>query len=114
MNTTSEPSQHSSVVAYVCSASECGEIATVLVERETAAETPPCGEHWQAVRLLADHPLSAAMVLPRPRCFVATCQAHAVEIVVHLDGTYLPCCERHLDDLSWVTPEISGGGSQDV
>jgi hypothetical protein len=114
MNTTPEPFQRSSVVAYVCSASDCDEIATVLIERETQAESPLCGEHWQAARVLADHPLSAVMVLPRPRCFVATCHAPAIEVVVNLDGTYLPCCETHLEDLSWVTPEPSDCESGDA
>jgi hypothetical protein len=114
MNTTSEPFQRTSVLALVCSASKCGEIATVLIERETQAESPLCAEHWQAVRVLADHPLSAVTALPRPRCFVATCQAPAIEIVVHLDGTHLPCCETHLEDLSWVTPESSNAESDNA
>ena len=63
--------------------------------------------------MLADDPLSAVRVLPRPECFVAACQLPAIEIVIHLDGTYLPCCETHLEDLSWVTPESSGRESDD-
>jgi hypothetical protein len=100
-----DPSPSTSTVAYLCIASGCPEIATVLVKRAAQALSPLCGEHWQAARLLAGDPLGAVRVLRRPRCFVATCQTPAIEIVIHLDGTYLPCCETHLEDLSWVTPE---------
>lgn len=104
-----EPPEATSVVAYVCSVTGCAEIATVMVERDPHAEAPFCGEHWQAARKLADHRLSAIMVLPRPHCFVSACATPALEIVVHVDGALVPCCERHLEDLSWVTPELSRG-----
>jgi hypothetical protein len=108
MNTTTCPLRKSTTVAYLCSAAGCSEIATILVVPESRAESPLCGEHWQATRRLADGPFSAVHVLPRPECFVAACQTPAVEIVVHLDGTHLPCCDTHLEDLSWVTPEATG------
>ena len=109
MNPIPELSAPTSVVAYVCSVTGCGEIATVMVERDSHVEAPFCGDHWQVARILADNRLSTIMVLPRPHCFVAACATPALEIVVHLDGALLPCCEQHLDDLSWVTPELSRG-----
>ena len=90
MTTTSHPSPSASTVAYVCIASGCPEIATVLVEREARVLSPLCGEQWQAARVLADDPLCAARVLPRPECFVAACELPAIEMVIHLDGTNLP------------------------
>jgi hypothetical protein len=114
MNTISQPSPSPSTDAHVCIASGCPEIAAVLIKREAPASSPLCGEHWQAARVLADDPPSAVRVLPRTRCFVAACQTPAIEIVIHLDGTYLPCCETHLEDLSWVTPESSGRQSENV
>lgn len=115
MNTTSHPSPSPSTAAYVCIASGCADIATVLIERDAPASSSPlCAEHWQAARSLSDHPFSTVRVLPRPRCFVATCPTPAMELIVYLDGTYIPCCETHLEDLSWVTPELGCRESDDV
>ena len=112
MKPITRPSQYSTT-AYLCSAAGGPEIATILIEPESRAETPLCGEHWQATRLLAEDPFTAVHVLSRPRCFVTACLTPAIEIVAHLDGTYLPCCETHLEDLSWVTPESTGTESDD-
>lgn len=93
--------------AFLCSVGRCDEIATIVVDHHNRAESPLCGEHWQTARHLTGDRLSTITILPRPRCFVAGCGESAIEIVVHLDGTLLPCCERHLEDLSWVTPKTS-------
>jgi hypothetical protein len=114
MNTIMGLSDPSRIIASVCSAPGCAEIATVLVEGEVGEQAPLCGPHWQAARKRPEHPPKVLTVLPRPECFVATCREPAVEIVVHLDGALLPCREPHIKDLSWVTPESSGDESDDA
>jgi hypothetical protein len=101
---TSASDEATGLVRYTCSVESCAEIATVLVDGGPRSDLPLCGEHWQTARSLASDGLAAVMVLPRPCCFVAACGSPALEIVVHLDGTLLPCCERHIEDLCWVTP----------
>ena len=92
-------------VAFVCSVTGCGEIATVLVEHAGTSERPLCPEHWHEACAAVPSVLTVSRILPRPLCFVRDCRKGAVEIVRHIDETVLPCCEQHLNDLSWVVPE---------
>lgn len=91
-------------VAFGCSATGCGEIATIMVESGVNAERPYCPVHWQAVRVQSPVPRSCLRILDRPPCFRLDCLHGAVTLMSHVDGTLLPLCEEHLDDLSWVVP----------
>ena len=91
--------------AFACVVSTCREIATIVVTCGDSTERPLCGEHWMRAQEAAGHQLAAGRTLARSLCFVAECRAGAVEIMVHVDSSLLPCCEGHLNDLSWVTPE---------
>ena len=95
----------SGVAAFACIVQDCVEVATILIAHRDSTEQPLCASHWQAAHQAAVTKLRPVTVLPRPACFVPGCGAGAVQIMRHLDDNHLPCCERHLDDLSWVMPE---------
>ena len=92
-------------VAVVCSVATCGEIATIMIEHRARAEQPRCAEHWQQAHGSAPQSLNVVRTLP------------ATELLRHQlrerggggHGAHrripLPCCESHLDDLSWVVPD---------
>ncbi len=98
-----------------CCAIGCNEVASILVALEDS-ELPFCGNHWQELRQ-GSHRVSRVLeVLDRPDCFTNGCSSPAVSVMTHLDGTGLPVCENHLDDLSWVTPtdgEVAGARLSD-
>ena len=83
----------------------CDDVASILVESNPGSAEAYCGRHWDQLRL----PLAAAdLCIPnRPTCFLSACSGPAACISTHLDGTLLPVCEVHLDDLSWVSPTPS-------
>src|SRR4051794_5807129 len=91
------------LLACCCSAVGCDEVATVIVDVGDQSELPFCGRHWDQIRGPEANRRVRA-VLDRPDCFRSVCTAPAVSVMTHLDGTPLPVCERHLDDLSWITP----------
>ena len=80
-------------------------MSAIVVTCGGGTEHPLCGEHWMGAQEAAGHRLAAVRTLARPLCFVAGCHAGAVELMVDVDSSLLPCCESHLNDLSWVTPE---------
>lgn len=57
-------SQVGGVTALVCRAADCGEIATVLVERQHSTEQPLCPEHWHAACSAVPGVLAVSRVLP--------------------------------------------------
>ncbi len=87
---------------WCCSAIGCDNVASIVVDSNRGSVEAYCGRHWDELRL----PFAAAeLYLPnRPTCF-HTGLPHARGVHQdHLDGTLLPVCEAHLDDLSWVSP----------
>ena len=91
---------------WCCSAIGCDSIASIVVQSGTDAPYAYCGLHWDELRRPFGHE-NAIYVPDRPDCFHTDCQTPAVSVMTHLDGTYLPVCELHLDDLSWVSPTPS-------
>src|SRR3954451_15379655 len=87
------------LLAYCCSAVGCDEVATIIVDVGDQLELPFCGRHWDQIRGSETNRRVRA-VLDRPDCFRSVCTRHAVSVMTHLDGTPLPVCETHLDDLS--------------
>ena len=87
---------------WCCSAIGCDNVASIVVDSNRGSVEAYCGRHWDELRL----PFAAAeLYLPnRPTCFHSACSTPAVCIRTHVDGTLLPVCEAHLDDLSWVSP----------
>ena len=90
---------------WCCSAIGCDDVASILVESNPGSAEAYCGRHWDELRV----PFAAAeLYIPhRPTCFHSACSTPAVCIKTHLDGTRLPVCDAHLDDLSWVSPTQS-------
>jgi hypothetical protein len=87
-----------------CQAQNCLEVATIRVETLDTGELTLCPIHWLEMRRRMQTALQVLRQLGRPTCFKADCTAGAVSVMPHLDERPLPVCEKHLEDLSWVTP----------
>ena len=92
-------------IAYQCAAERCQQIAMVVVHRIDGDETPLCPDDWRPVLGHADGNVESVRALERPRCFRDDCLQGAVTVMEDLSRIPLPVCERHWDDLSWVTPD---------
>jgi hypothetical protein len=92
-------------VAYKCSWEGCEEIATEAVRGPNRMECALCAGHWKVLDRKTPGLTEVTHPLSRPACFCSECGDEAVTVFEHLDGTALPVCERHRDDLSWVTPQ---------
>lgn len=91
---------------WCCNAIGCDGIASIVVQSGTDVSYAYCGLHWDELR--PPYAEGYALYVPdRPDCFHTDCQTAAVSVMTHLDGTFLPVCEPHLDDLSWVSPTPS-------
>ena len=91
---------------WCCTAIGCDSIASIVVQPGTDVPHSYCGLHWDELR--PPYGKGCALYVPdRPDCFHTHCQTTAVSVMTHLDGTHLPVCEPHLDDLSWVSPTAS-------
>lgn len=102
---TAQPAQSAmpDLFARCCSAVGCDDVATIVVDVGNQSELPLCGRHWDQIRG-TETKRRVRAVLDRPDCFRTACATPAVSVMAHLDGTQLPVCERHLDDLSWISP----------
>lgn len=89
--------------ALCCRAVGCDDVATIIIDIADQSNLPFCGGHWDQIRGTETNRRVRA-VLDRPDGFLTTCARPAVSLMAHLDGTPLPVCERHLDDLSWISP----------
>ena len=91
-------------MAYVCCVASCDEIATIMVPIEISQSDPSAPSTGIGPLDLPRGSYCRADP-PRPSCFVGDCAAGAVVVMEHTDASLLPCCETHLNDLSWVVPE---------
>ena len=90
---------------WCCDAIGCDNLASIVVDSRPERFEAYCGLHWVELRPPS---VLGVLVLPdRPDCFRATCQTPAVSLRTHTDGSRLPVCETHLDDLSCVNPTES-------
>jgi hypothetical protein len=94
----------------MCSVHNCDEIATIMLHHSDQAERAMCAKHWDLTHSVANMPISIVRTLPRPTCFVRDYPDGAVAIMEHINSTLLPCCETHLNDLSWIVPDRVGAG----
>ena len=99
------------VIAYPCAIESCMEIATVVVQGVKEIETPLCTNDWHALQRQEHGRTEIVRTLERPMCFQGDCRDKAVAVMEHLDGTPFPVCQRHWDDLSWVSPNDLEGTS---
>jgi hypothetical protein len=90
--------------AFPCEEVGCFEVATICVRVNDIAEQDLCPIHFSDLRNDRTVRRHVVRQLDRPACFKDSCGAAAVSVMPHLDGTALPVCERHLEDLSWVSP----------
>ena len=92
-----------SAPAVACDSLTCFEVATIriLVEGELRVL---CPIHWSSLRSNGLIMIQIVAELERPSCFKVGCRTGAVSVMSDLDGRSLPVCEKHLEDLSWVTP----------
>ena len=97
------------VIAYPCVAKDCLEIATIVVRGVKGIEWPLCPDDWRAIYRQTRGLIENVRTLERPDCFRPDCHDEAVAVMEHLDGSPLPVCQAHWDDLSWVTPTDPGG-----
>lgn len=97
------PHCHPDATDLCCCAIGCDSVASIRAQVADDALLPFCGVHWQEVRSITFR-RQVAQVPDRPQCFRAACTTPAVSVMQHLDGTPLPVCEKHLEDLSWVDP----------
>ena len=97
------------VIAYPCAVENCMETATIVVQGAKEIDTPLCPNDWHGLQRQRHGPTEIVRTLEGPLCFRGDCPDEAVTVMEHLDGTPLPVCQRHWDDLSWVTPNELGG-----
>ena len=97
------------VIVYACAVKNCMQIATIVVRGVKEIETLLCPNDWHALQRQTHGRTEIVRTLERPMCFRGDCHDEAVAVMEHLDGNPLPVCQKHWDDLSWVTPSDPGG-----
>ena len=92
---------------WCCTAIGCDNIASIVVQSGTWFRRTRTAGYTGTSCACRSRQGNALYVPDRPDCFHTDCQTPAVSVMTHLDGTFLPVCEAHLDDLSWVSPTPS-------
>ena len=91
---------------WCCTAIGCDNIASIVVQSGTDASYAYCGLHWDELRPPYGEGTPSTSLIGQTAS-TRTARPPAVSVMTHLDGTFLPVCEPHLDDLSWVSPTPS-------
>ena len=99
--TASVPTVSGPTVA--CGGAACFEVATIRISVE-GEQRALCPIHWATARANSPTRIRVLAEVDRPACFKIGCDLGAVSVMSDLDGRPLPVCERHLEDLSSVTP----------